>query len=174
MSISYAYMQTSILSTPVYMVASEQGLMYLSSTVHDERELFTQLKKQFNIEQHQCTKSGQPFIDVLEELKRFEQGRAIRHDQLRLDLRGTPFQQNVWQCLQHIPYGQTISYGEVACQIGNTKAVRAVGRAIGANPVLLIVPCHRVIGKNGTLTGFSAGLELKKKWLEYEGAMPLG
>ena len=80
--------------------------------------------------------------------------------------RGTPFQQRVWQELCEIPYGQTISYGELARRIDAIKAVRAVGAANGANPIAIIVPCHRVIGANGSLTGFGGGLPTKRALLE--------
>lgn len=91
---------------------------------------------------------------------------------LPLDLVGTPFQQQVWQALCAIPWGQTISYGELARRIGNPAAVRAVGLANGRNPVSIIVPCHRVIGANGSLTGYGGGLPNKRFLLELEGALP--
>ena len=83
---------------------------------------------------------------------------------LPLDLHGTPFQKRVWQALNEIPAGKTYSYAEVARQIGAASAVRAVGTAIGRNPVSVIVPCHRVIGSNGKLTGYAGGLD-RKAWL---------
>src|SRR5699024_6961970 len=85
-----------------------------------------------------------------------------------LVLHGTPFQIKVWQALQTIPYGQTKTYSEIAEEIGKPTAVRAVASAIGANPLLIFVPCPRVIGKNGTLTGFRSGLDLKKELLTLE------
>ena len=84
------------------------------------------------------------------------------------DCEGTAFQQSVWDTLKKIPYGETRSYSQIAAVIGRPNAVRAVGGACGKNPVLIMVPCHRVLGKNGTLTGFSAGIELKKKLLQLE------
>jgi methylated-DNA-[protein]-cysteine S-methyltransferase len=87
---------------------------------------------------------------------------------LPFDLRGTAFQQAVWEALRAIPYGGTASYSDIAEAIGKPSAVRAVGGAIGANPVLVHVPCHRVIGKNGTLTGFRGGLEMKERLLVLE------
>ena len=83
---------------------------------------------------------------------------------------GTPFQRSVWQALQRIPYGGTSTYGEIARAIGNPKAVRAVGAAIGQNPHSIIVPCHRVVGANGSLTGFAGGLDRKKHLLHLEAA----
>jgi methylated-DNA-[protein]-cysteine S-methyltransferase len=81
---------------------------------------------------------------------------------------GTPFQQRVWQQLQHIPYGQTVSYGELANRLGQPTASRAVGAAVGQNPVWLVIPCHRVIGQQGHLTGYAGGLTLKKRLLDLE------
>jgi len=81
---------------------------------------------------------------------------------------GTEFQKEVWRELLKIPYGQTTSYGEIARNIGNEKASRAVGMAVGKNPIIIAIPCHRVIGKNGKLTGFSAGIDLKKELLRIE------
>ena len=85
-----------------------------------------------------------------------------------LAIRGTPFQEDVWRTLLAIPYGEHRSYKEVAEARGNGKAVRAAARAIGANRILILIPCHRVIGTNGRLTGYSAGLEWKKYLLELE------
>ena len=89
---------------------------------------------------------------------------------LPLDLRGTPFQLAVWRSLATIPYGHTLSYGEQAALIGRPRAVRAVGQANGRNPVPIILPCHRVIGADGSLGGFSGGLALKRTLLRREGA----
>ncbi|WP_160154158.1 methylated-DNA--[protein]-cysteine S-methyltransferase [Microbulbifer sp. ALW1] len=90
---------------------------------------------------------------------------------LPLDAAGTPFQQSVWRALCAIPYGETRSYRELAEAIGNPKAVRAVARANGANPLSIVVPCHRVIGADGTLTGYAGGLEMKARLLVLEGAL---
>lgn len=88
---------------------------------------------------------------------------------LPLQPSGTDFEQSVWNALLKIPYGTTKSYGEIAQQIGHPKASRAVGRAIGRNPISIFIPCHRVIGKNGNLTGYAGGLEHKIKLLKIEG-----
>ncbi len=85
-----------------------------------------------------------------------------------MDLRGTEFQRRVWAQLCEIPYGETISYGELAARIGNANASRAVGLANGRNPISIIVPCHRVIGADGSLTGYGGGLERKTWLLEHE------
>ncbi|MES9681510.1 methylated-DNA--[protein]-cysteine S-methyltransferase [Gottfriedia acidiceleris] len=86
----------------------------------------------------------------------------------RLDFRGTAFQNSVWSALCSIGYGETKTYSDIASYLNKPKAVRAVGRAIGANPLLIIIPCHRVIGKDGTLTGYRGGLEMKNSLLKIE------
>lgn len=91
---------------------------------------------------------------------------------LTLDVDGTPFQRKVWNALRTIPFGETRSYGEIAKQIGNPAAMRAVGAANGRNPVSIVVPCHRVVGSTGKLTGFGGGLKAKAQLLALEGARP--
>lgn len=88
-----------------------------------------------------------------------------------LDLRGTDFQKRVWNQLLNIPFGKTISYLQLAINLGDKKCIRAAGTANGRNPVSIIVPCHRVIGSNGDLTGYGGGLDKKKGLLEFEGAL---
>ena len=89
-----------------------------------------------------------------------------------LDFSGTDFQKKVWQALLTIPFGETRSYGEIARQVGNPKAMRAVGAANGKNPISIIAPCHRVIGAGGALTGFAGGMKAKAFLLEHEGRRP--
>jgi len=92
-----------------------------------------------------------------------------RHDfDLPLDPRGTPFQKSVWSALLTIPYGETRSYKDIACAVGNTKACRAVGMANNKNPISIIIPCHRVVGSGGVLTGYGGGLDIKRALLELE------
>ena len=95
-----------------------------------------------------------------------------RHFDLPLAPRGTPFQLGVWRALSTIPYGATISYRELAERIGQPSAMRAVGAANGRNPLPIVVPCHRVIGADGSLTGFGGGLPTKRFLLQLEGALP--
>jgi len=99
--------------------------------------------------------------------------RRLRQFDLPLDLQGTDFQKRVWQQLVTIPYGETRSYAQIAAAIGSSRAVRAAGAANGANPVPIVVPCHRVIGASGKLVGYGGGLPLKKRLLELEGAVSL-
>jgi methylated-DNA-[protein]-cysteine S-methyltransferase len=112
---------------------------------------------------------AKPFRLVIRQLGEYFAGERRRFD-LPLAPRGTEFQRRVWRALREIPYGQTISYGELARRIGNPSAPRAVGLANGANPLPIIVPCHRVIGADGSLTGFGGGLPIKRKLLALEGA----
>lgn len=92
--------------------------------------------------------------------------------ELPLSPHGTPFQRRVWAALAEIPYGRTISYLELARSLGDERAVRAVGGANGKNPLPIVLPCHRVIGADGSLTGFGGGIERKRWLLEHEGAIP--
>lgn len=85
-----------------------------------------------------------------------------------LDVKGTAFQLAVWKAIADIPYGETVSYSDVALAIGKPKAVRAVGGALGSNPVVIIIPCHRIIGKQGQLVGYTGGLDMKMRLLELE------
>tara|TARA_B110000211_G_scaffold234988_1_gene308110 strand:- start:5982 stop:6458 length:477 start_codon:yes stop_codon:yes gene_type:complete len=109
------------------------------------------------------------FTEVIEQLSEYFSGTRKYFD-IPLAPTGTAFQKKVWQALTEIPCGETKSYGWIAKSINNEKAVRAVGTANGANPIALIVPCHRVIGSNGKLTGYAGGLALKAKLLMHEGA----
>ena len=108
------------------------------------------------------------FPDATAQLKAYFAG-ELREFDLPLAPEGTPFQQTVWQALQTIPYGTTATYGELAAGIGKPTASRAVGAANGRNPLPIIIPCHRVIGANGKLTGFRGGLRFTEALLELEG-----
>ncbi len=101
------------------------------------------------------------------QLDAYFKGALTRFD-VPMELKGTDFQKTVWKELAKVPYGITISYGELAERIGNPNACRAVGMANGKNPIPIIIPCHRVIGKNGTLTGFGGGLDVKQALLTLE------
>lgn len=108
---------------------------------------------------------------ALQALREYFADERQNFDDLTLAPEGTDFQLSVWQALLNIGYGDTCAYRDIATSIGNPKAVRAVGLANGKNPIPVIVPCHRVIGANGTLTGFGGGLPAKKWLLEHEGAL---
>jgi methylated-DNA-[protein]-cysteine S-methyltransferase len=108
-----------------------------------------------------------PFRDAVLQLAQYFAGERTRFD-LPLGASGTTFQQQVWSALHTIPYGATATYRDIATAIGSPKAVRAVGLANGRNPISIIVPCHRVVGANGTLTGYGGGLAAKQLLLELE------
>ncbi|MGH9559544.1 MAG: methylated-DNA--[protein]-cysteine S-methyltransferase [Bryobacteraceae bacterium] len=108
-----------------------------------------------------------PVGEAIRQLRQYFKGERTGFD-LPLAPEGTEFQRSVWRRLQEIPYGETISYGELAKRVGNAKASRAVGAANGMNPIPIVIPCHRVIGANGKLTGFGGGLPTKEALLAIE------
>lgn len=112
-------------------------------------------------------RSAAPFTDVRAQLQEYFAGERVAFE-TQLEMDGTRFELQVWRALTEIPYGETVSYGEIARRIGQPSAARAVGLANGRNPIAVIVPCHRVIGANGTLTGYGGGLERKQLLLELE------
>jgi methylated-DNA-[protein]-cysteine S-methyltransferase len=107
---------------------------------------------------------------VISKLRSYFKGNLTALDSIKVDTGGTPFQQLVWRALRRIPLGKTISYGELARRIRRPAAFRAVGAANGTNPVSIVIPCHRVIGADGRLTGFGGGLDRKQWLLRHEGA----
>lgn len=116
-----------------------------------------------------CERDDAPFAPVAQQLRAYFAGELTEFD-LPMQLEGTEFQRRVWAALREIPYGKTISYGELAARIGSPGASRAVGLANGRNPIAIIVPCHRVIGSDGSLTGYGGGLDRKVWLLEHEAA----
>ncbi len=108
------------------------------------------------------------FQQLQQQLNEYANGQRTSFD-LPLSLNGTDFQLQVWELLQSIPFGEHTSYGAMAQQLGRPKSARAVGAAVGKNPIGIVIPCHRVLGGNGSLTGFAAGLSMKEKLLAIEG-----
>lgn len=137
------------------------GVLLLSSN----GEALTGLAFEGSKPQGRCDRA--PFSQVVEQLDAYFAGR-LRHFTCPLQLVGTPFQLKVWQALQSIPYGTTWSYAQLAQAIHQPAATRAVGLANGRNPIAIVVPCHRVIGKDGSLTGFGGGLSRKRFLLDLE------
>jgi methylated-DNA-[protein]-cysteine S-methyltransferase len=117
------------------------------------------------------TRDDDAFGDAVAQLTEYFAGGRTEFD-LRLAPRGTPFQQQVWAALREVPYGETTTYGELAARIGRPSASRAVGHANGHNPISIIVPCHRVIGTSGGLTGYGGGLPRKRFLLALEAGTP--
>lgn len=114
--------------------------------------------------------SSKFLTDCIKQLDEYFQGKRKKFE-LKLNPQGTEFQKKVWKELSKIPFGKTLSYGEVAQKINNPKAVRAVGQAIGNNPIAIVIPCHRVIGSDGSLTGYASGLHRKEWLLKHEGVL---
>ncbi|MFC3574316.1 methylated-DNA--[protein]-cysteine S-methyltransferase [Streptomyces yaanensis] len=117
-------------------------------------------------------RDDRPFGEAADQLEAYFTG-ELKEFTVELRLDGTPFQRSVWEQLRLIPYGETRSYGELADALGNPGASRAVGLANGKNPIGIIVPCHRVVGANGGLTGYGGGLDRKKRLLDFEGGTAL-
>ena len=136
----------------------------------DEQHLKAVLFESWNkVSSHEIiNKSNHVIEQTHRQLDEYFKGQRMNFD-LPLKAEGTEFQQTVWQTLCKIPYGQTWNYGQLATAIGNKNASRAVGAANGKNPISIIVPCHRVIGANGTLTGYAGGLKVKEWLLKHEG-----
>lgn len=148
------------------LAASFQGLCYVGLPNTSQVDLETFVQKHFP--GWVLQQDARALREVGHQLDEYFAG-TRRQFRLALDLRGTPFQVAVWQVLAGIPYGETRSYGAVAQAVGRPTARRAVGAANGQNPIPIIVPCHRVIGSNGTLTGYRGGLPLKTRLLHVEG-----
>ncbi|MDM5326532.1 methylated-DNA--[protein]-cysteine S-methyltransferase [Neobacillus sp. CF12] len=149
----------------LYMAATSKGLCYVGSQDKPFEEMEVWVNKHYpGCPLVQDDNNMQPYVA---EFKEFFQG--VRNSfTIPQELIGTDFQTEVWNALCKIPYGETWTYSDIANAIQRPSAVRAVGTAIGANPVLLTVPCHRVIGKNGKLTGFRGGLDMKEQLLKIE------
>ncbi len=149
----------------MYIIASDEGLVYIGTPNAPFEEVEVWAKKLFK---------GYRFEENKEKLQQYVKqltsyfNKELTEFDVPIHVKGTPFQLAVWEALKGLPYGTTTTYSDIAHRIGNPKAVRAVGSAIGANPILAIIPCHRVIGKDGKLTGFRSGLAMKEFLLELE------
>lgn len=160
----YSSLESDLLG-PIYLASTEKGICAIDFNL-SERAFTRKLKKDFPCE---IVKDDRKNRKALSQLREYLHGELMEFD-LALDLRGTRFQRKVWSVLREIPYGETRSYKDVAKAVGLPKAYRAVGGANGANPVPIVVPCHRVVESNGGLGGYGQGLRLKRKLLEFEKA----
>jgi methylated-DNA-[protein]-cysteine S-methyltransferase len=161
------------LDTPIgelTVIADRQGnLRTLEWTDHDER-MRRQLRLHYGADGFVLERARDPG-GLTSALRAYFAGDLAAIDRLPTATGGTPFQRLVWRALRDIPCGTTLSYGELARRIGRAQAVRAVGLANGANPISIVVPCHRVIGASGALTGYGGGIERKRWLLAHEGAI---
>jgi len=151
------------------LAATPKGLCRLSLNVHNESAFCRTLRREYC---RPLLRNDHSFRDISARLRAYFTGKPVRFN-TRFDLsEGTPFQQKVWRSLRRIPYGQTRSYRSVAESIGHPRSPRAVGGACGNNPVAVIIPCHRVIGADGKLGGFTGGLKIKRWLLQSERRSP--
>jgi len=157
-SITYTHVESPV--GPLLLSADERGLLLIR---------FAERGRPARPEPGWREDRG-PLSEATSQLERYFAG-ELREFDLRLAPEGTPFQLEVWNALRRIPYGRTMSYGELARSVGRPSASRAVGAANGRNPLPIVVPCHRVIGADGGLTGFGGGVEIKRALLELEGAL---
>ena len=149
-------------------IASPVGTLTVAATERGLCGLYFEEHRHFKGKEGWRHDPKHPIVQrAIKQLDEYFAGERSEFD-LPLDLQGTPFQQTVWQQLLRIPHGETVSYGEHARAVGRPTAARAVGAAIGRNPVSIIVPCHRVVGSNGSLTDYAGGLERKQMLLELE------
>jgi len=159
MSLVYKFVQTPI--GKLKLVAGREGVVAILWGRETPSQVDLDLGEMRNDD------SNRILIETEWQLNEYFAGKR-REFCLRLEMRGTPFQKSVWEALLAIPYGETRSYGQIAKQIGRPTASRAVGAANGQNPIPIVVPCHRVIGSTGKLTGFGGGLDVKEKLLNIE------
>ena len=155
----------------VCIASTEKGVCRIALPEENQEDFFGWLEAHFdpqNVIEDRDKNEG-----VLAELEGYLAG-GLRGFQSPLDLWGTEFQRKVWREVKAIPYGTTCSYREIAERIGHPRAYRAVGAANGANPTPIIVPCHRVIGRDGSLRGYGSGLAMKERLLRLEGAINCG
>lgn len=154
----------------IYVASSEKGVCKISVPNEGHRAFFRWLSDHFDSEGVTDNRSRNK--DVIDQLNRYFNGKLVKFT-CPIDLIGTPFQKRVWKELTRIGYGSTMTYQQIARRIGQPGATQAVGRANASNPLPIIVPCHRVVGADGSLTGFSCGIKTKEFLLRLEGAILL-
>lgn len=157
---------TDTLSTPIgelVLICDEEGRLRATDWTHYDERMHRLLVRHYGKDTFTLAQAHNPY-GLTSALAAYFDGDIHAINSLPVATEGTAFQKTVWQALHSILAGQTISYGELAARLGKPAAVRAVGLANGANPIGVVVPCHRVIGANGSLTGYGGGLE-RKRWL---------
>lgn len=152
----------------IALVASDRGLVRLTLPCEREQEALAEVADALN---GYAVLDHKPFAELLSRLTRYFAGEAVDFSDVALDdSKATPFRRRVMKAVRGIPRGKVMSYRQVASKVGRPLAARAVGATMAANPVCIIVPCHRVVGSDGRLVGFGGGLEMKQRMLEMEGA----
>ncbi len=148
-----------------YLAKTDAGVCYIGSPNRPFTEVETWLNKK--LPKHTLLESDNDLQKEIDQLTDYINGKR-QNFTINMNPVGTEFQRIVWQALQTIPFGETRTYSEIAADINHPEAVRAVGTAIGANPLLIVIPCHRIIAKNGKLSGFRAGVDVKQTLLQLE------
>jgi len=152
-------------------IISEINIAVLASSKGVKKIFLNPAKEITELSTATKLRSDDPYLfGIFNQLKEYFAGTRKEFD-VTLDIEGTDFQKRVWNELRNIPYGKTISYKTLSEKLGDVKAIRAVGKANGQNPIAIIIPCHRVIGANGNLVGYAGGLDIKEKLLHIEGAL---
>jgi O-6-methylguanine DNA methyltransferase len=154
----------------VYVASTDRGVCKISIPKETQKDFFRWLGKHFTDDE--VAENRARNRDVIDELNRYLDGKLVKF-RSSLDEIGTVFQTRVWRELRKIPYGTTITYKQLARRVGIPKGYQAVGRAVASNPLPIIIACHRVIGSDGKLTGYSAGIKTKEFLLRLEGALIL-
>ena len=153
--------------THFWEVGSPVGPLLLSGDEQGLRGIAFQAGPHAAVPASRWTRAREPFESAIAQLEEYFAGTRRRFD-LPLAPEGSPFQRQVWAMLRRIPYGETTTYGELARNLGRSSAARAVGAANGQNPIPIVIPCHRVVGSDGSLTGFGGGLDVKRRLLALE------
>ncbi len=154
----------------IYVASTDDGVCKISLPRQSKREFLRWLRENFDDNEVVDNKSKNR--EVIDQLARYFNGRLAKFT-VPVDLHGTPFQVRVWKELSKIAYGTTISYKQLAKRVGTSRGYQAIGRANASNPVPIIVPCHRVLGTDGSLVGYSSGIKTKEFLLRLEGALML-
>jgi O-6-methylguanine DNA methyltransferase len=152
----------------IYIASTERGICKISIPKETKKDFFQWLHKHFDEDEVEDNRSRNK--QVIDEINRYLNRRLTKFN-CPLHQIGTPFQKKVWRYVRRISYGSTITYKDIAGKIGNPRAYQAVAHANAANPIPIIIPCHRVIGANGSLVGYSAGVKTKEFLLGLEGAI---
>lgn len=152
----------------IYVASTEKGVCKITIPKQNRKDFFGWLHENFDNNQVVDNKSRNK--EVIDQLNRYFNGKLAKFT-APVDMRGTPFQLRVWKELSKISYGSTISYKQLARRLGTSRGFQAIGRANAANPLPIIIPCHRVLGADGSLVGYSAGIKTKEFLLKLEGAL---
>ena len=152
----------------IYVASTDEGVCKICLPRQTKRDFLRWLREHFDDSEVTDNKSRNR--DVIDQLTRYFNGKLARFT-VNTDMIGTPFQIRVWKELARIPYGNTITYKHLAKRLGTSRGFQAIGRANAANPIPIIVPCHRVLGTNGSLVGYSSGVKTKEFLLKLEGAL---